>query len=100
MRLRVFRGENHDPELNTYLGELLLPVLPPQSEIVPVAAIFELDSNGIIHFTAVQLPVGKSSESIMDYANEQEGALDIIAVDTLIKSGKAKTKMVKIKSGL
>lgn len=100
VQLRVFRGENHDPELNTYLGELLLPVLPPQSEIVPVAAIFELDSNGIIHFTAVQLPVGKSSESIMDYANEQEGALDIIAVDTLIKSGKAKTKMVKIKSGL
>ncbi|NEP79814.1 MAG: Hsp70 family protein [Okeania sp. SIO3B3] len=100
VKLRVFRGENHDPELNTYLGELLLPVLPPQSEIVPVAAIFELDSDGIIHFTAVQLPVGKSSESIIYYALEQEGALDLVAVDTLIKSGEAKTKMVKIKSGL
>ena len=99
-QLRVFRGENHNPEKNTDLGELILPISPPPEEIVPVAAIFELDADGIIHFTAVQLPVGSLSQPIRQYAEERNGALDLPAVDALIKSGQAKTKKVEVKSGL
>lgn len=100
VNMNVFRGENHDPQLNVNLGELLLPISPPQSEIVPIAAIFELDADGIIHFTAVQLPPGKLSDSIVQYATEHDSALDMPAVDVLIANGQAKTKMVQVASGL
>jgi molecular chaperone DnaK len=42
--MRVYRGENNDPEQNEYRGQISLPVSPPQKEEVPVAAIFALDS--------------------------------------------------------
>lgn len=99
VEMRVFRGEDTDPERNTYLGELSLPVSPPQPEQIPIGAIFDLDADGIIHFTAVQLTVGLRSESIVQYGIEHDGALDLPAADALIKSSEAKTKMVQIKSG-
>ena len=98
VNIRVFRGEDTEPKRNTYLGELLLPVSSPQPEQIPIGAIFDLDADGIIHFTAVQLPVGLRSESIMQYGIEHDGALYLTVVDASIKSGEAKTKMVKIKS--
>jgi molecular chaperone DnaK (HSP70) len=99
-RMRVFRGEKFDPDENVNLGELTLPISPPQPEEVPVGAIFELDADGIIHFTAVQLPVSQSIASIIEYAGQHNGALDLAAVDSLIKSGAARTKVVQIESGL
>ncbi|MFB2968822.1 Hsp70 family protein [Aerosakkonema sp. BLCC-F183] len=94
----VFRGENTDPNYNDYLGILSLPVSPPQSEIVPVAAIFDLDADGIIHFTAVQLPPGSQSQSIIENARENKGIVDLNAVEALVKSGEAQTKMAQINS--
>ena len=100
VKMNVFRGEDHDPKKNTELGQLVLPISPPQSEQVPIAAIFKLDEDGIIHFTAVQLPLGKLSDSIVQYATEQNSALDIPAVEALIANGQAKTKTIEVKSGL
>ena len=100
VNMRVFRGENYYPDKNTLLGEISLPISPPKSEEVPVGAIFELDADGIIHFTAVHLPLGQDSEAIIQYAREHEGMLDLIRVDQLINCGKAQTEQVKIKSGL
>ncbi|MCT7952981.1 Hsp70 family protein [Ancylothrix sp. C2] len=100
VQMKVYRGENNDPEENTYLGELHLPVLPPQKEKVPVAAIFDLDANGIIHFTAVQLPVGGASQGIRQYALENNSSLDLSAVDVLIERGQAKTQMITIEEAL
>ena len=100
VNMRVFRGENYYPDKNTLLGEISLPISPPKSEEVPVGAIFELDADGIIHFTAVHLPLGQDSEAIIQYAREHEGMLDLIRVDQLINCGKAQTDQVKIKSGL
>ncbi|MDT9187627.1 MAG: Hsp70 family protein [Limnospira sp. PMC 894.15] len=100
VQMKVYRGENNDPEENTYLGELYLPVSPPQKEKVPVGAIFDLDADGIIHFTAVQLPVGAASQGIRQYALENNSSLDLSAVDVLIKGGQAKTKMVKIEKAV
>ncbi|MBS0016302.1 MAG: Hsp70 family protein [Arthrospira sp. SH-MAG29] len=100
VQMKVYRGENNDPEENTYLGELYLPVSPPQKEKVPVAAIFDLDADGIIHFTAVQLPVGAASQGIRQYALEKNSSLDLSAVDVLIKGGQAKTQMITIEKAL
>lgn len=100
VQMKVYRGENYDPEENIYLGELYLPVSPPQKEKVPVAAIFDLDADGIIHFTAVQLPVGMVSQGIRQNALDKNSSLDLSAVDVLIKQGQAKTKMVKIEKAL
>lgn len=96
--LRVFRGENSDPEKDTYLGELELPISPPQKDKVPIGAIFELDADGIIHFTAVQLPRGEEIRSIEEFSDTNDGALKLADVDELVRSGKAKTKTVKIKT--
>jgi len=108
VKLRVFREEKPAEKGKIYLdelslkdlGELSMPILPPQPELVPVGAIFELDADGIIHFTAVQLPVGERSQSILGYANANNGKLYISAVESLIKTGEASTKMVDIDSGL
>lgn len=97
--MRVYRGENDDPEKNDYRGELSLPVTPPQKEIVPLAAIFALDGDGIIDFTAVQLPTDAYSSSIISYASEHDGMVDLSAVDVLVKSNQAKTKSIKVVSG-
>lgn len=89
--MSVFRGENIEPHKNTYLGELYLPVSPPQGEQIPVGAIFDLDADGIIHFTAVQFPHNTSSSQIIDYALDNDGSLDLIVTDALIRRGEAKT---------
>lgn len=98
VQMSVFRGEDPDPEKDIYLGQLSLPVSPPQDEQVPIGAIFELDDDGIIHFTGIQLPGLKSREfkPILDYAKKNDGALDLTAVDMLITKGKAKTGSVDI----
>ena len=97
--MSVFRGEDPDPEKDCYLGQLSLPVSPPQIEQVPIGAIFELDDDGIIHFTGIQLPGIKSREIklIFDYAKKDDGALDLTEVDKLIAQGKAKTRSVDIR---
>lgn len=100
VQMKVYRGENNDPERNTHIGELHLPVSPPQKEKVPVGAIFDLDADGIIHFTAVQLPVGMANQGICEYALDNNNVLDLSAVDILIQRGQAKTKMVKIEKAL
>ena len=98
VKMNVFRGEEHDPKKNTGLGQLTLPISPPQPEQIPIAAIFDLDADGIIHFTAVQLPLGKLSDSIVQYAIEQNSALDMAAVEALIANGQAETETISVNS--
>jgi len=96
--ISVLRGESPDPKQNTHLGELTLPVSPPSPRDVPIGAIFELDADGIIHFTAVQLPLNSDSDRVIRFATEQNGKLDVVAVDELIHRGAAKAKTVSVKS--
>jgi molecular chaperone DnaK (HSP70) len=97
VKMRVFRGEDPDPLKNAYLGEIELPISPPQETLVPVGAIFELDANGIIHFTAVQFPISQKLIPLLEYAGKNDGALDLTAVDNMLKYGDAKSKTVHIK---
>jgi molecular chaperone DnaK len=99
VKMCVYRGESAEPEENNYRGELILPVEPPHKESVPVGAVFALDADGIIHFTAVQLPIGSHSQPILQYADDHDGALDLASVDRLIQQNLAKTKTVQIQSG-
>jgi molecular chaperone DnaK len=96
--LTVYRGEDSNPRQNTYLGQLTLPVAPPQQNMVPIGVIFELDADGIIHFTAVQLPSNLKSRPIVEYATEHNGALDVTAVEALLRAGDARAKTIRIKS--
>lgn len=96
--MQVFRGEDVNPEKNAYLGELSLPVSPPRVDFVPIGSIFELDADGIIHFTAVQLPIGSASATLIDHAMKHNNELDLPVVDRLISSGKAKVRTVAIKT--
>ncbi|MEZ5582212.1 MAG: Hsp70 family protein [Candidatus Competibacteraceae bacterium] len=96
--LTVYRGEDCNPRQNIYLGQLTLPVAPPQHDIVPIGVVFELDADGIIHFTAVQLPSNLKSRPIVQYANEHNGALDMAATEALLHSGDARAKTIRIMS--
>jgi molecular chaperone DnaK (HSP70) len=100
VRLRVQRGENKHPDRNALLGELMLPVSPPQKDKVPVGAIFALDADGIIHFTAIQFPLTSSVSPILSYADDHDGSLDVAAAKALIASGEAKERSTKIDSGV
>lgn len=99
VEIKVFRGEDRDPRRNEPLGELSMPISPPQNKIVPVVAIFELDEDGIIHFTAVQLPFDARIEPIIRYWSSHN-ELDIAAVDALLKDGITSAKTVTIKAQL
>ena len=96
--MRVYRGEAHRPDGNSHLGELVLPISPPQPTVVPVAAIFELDADGIIHFTAVRLPMKPSIQHILDFASQNQGALDVKAVDQMITDGEVRPTTVRIQT--
>jgi molecular chaperone DnaK (HSP70) len=96
--MRVFRGEAPDPQRNDYLGELSLPLSPPSADLVPIAAVFELDADGLIRFTAVHLSAGLDISTICQWAGEENSELNLDALDLLIKNGKARTKVATIKS--
>jgi len=98
VQMRVFRGEEPQPDRNTYLGELSLPVSPPQSQLVPIGAMFELDADGILHFTAVQFPLTPAIEPIVQYAVANNGNLDVAGTDALIATGAVKTRSVTIQN--
>ena len=94
--LHVFRGEETDPTQNVYLGELSLPIREPDKDSLPIGAIFELDADGIIHFTAVQLPRGQALQPIIQFAMERNAELELNTVDALIRNGQAHAKTVDI----
>lgn len=92
VRIRVFRGEDPDPMENDELGELTVPVKIPQKEQVPVAAVFKLDQDGILHFQAVDVPIGPGADGqiirLVEGAMNNEGAIDIGLLESLIEGKK------------
>lgn len=69
VEITVYRGESKYPNQNTKLGSLSMPIVP-QDDVAPVVAIFELDGNGIIQFTALQLPNDPVINPIFESQNE------------------------------
>ena len=96
----VYRGESKRPDQNTKLGSLSMPIVP-QDDVVPIVAIFELDSNGIIQFTALQLPKDEVIRPILDSQNENS----VFNVDdvwslilALIETGYAQGTTVRVQT--
>ncbi len=87
----VFRGENSEANDNDELGDLTVPVKQPHRERVPVAAVFKLDEDGILHFQAVDIPFSKlqvpSVNSFLTSALENGGAIDTGLLENLIEEG-------------
>lgn len=61
--VNVYRGEDKDPKKNTRLGELEIPISNELigKEITPIGSIFELDSNGILSFTLIEMPLNNKT---------------------------------------
>ena len=96
----VYRGENKRPDQNTKLGSLSMPLVP-QDDIVPVVAIFELDNDGIIQFTALQLPKDEVIRPILDSQNENSvfNVDDVWPLITaLIEAGYAQGTSVRVQT--
>jgi molecular chaperone DnaK (HSP70) len=95
--IKAYRGEARNVALNIFLGELEMPV-EPQPREVPVAALFELDPDGIIHFTAVELSEGCDLGSVVADMDGDTCQIDFDAVDDLVRRRLAKAKTINIKS--
>lgn len=95
--VEVLRGESTDPALNTKLGQLEMNVIP-RPGLQPVAALFHLNQDGILEFTAVALPECSETDGILSYAEAFNGSLNVQAVENLIRAGKASPQVVHIKA--
>jgi molecular chaperone DnaK (HSP70) len=88
--IRVYRGEHTDPHKNYYLGELTLRVKRPSPNEVPIAAMFRLDNDGILHFTAVDIPLDRGAApavlTLLDGAASNDGVLDVTLLESLIEN--------------
>ncbi len=88
----VFRGENSEANDNDELGELIVPVKQPHGEQIPVAAVFKLDEDGILHFQAVDFPIRNLQDtavnSFLKNSFDNGGAVDVELLEELIKNQK------------
>ncbi|ETR68227.1 MAG: DnaK9 [Candidatus Magnetoglobus multicellularis str. Araruama] len=67
--IAVFRGEHEIPSKNFQLGELRLKISNKyigKDMLVHVSCIFELDVDGILSFTAVEIPVDHNNQHEID----------------------------------
>ena len=89
VRISVFRGEEPLADENVELGNITVPVKSPQKNRVPVAAVFNLDENGLLRFRAVDIPVDRlensSVENFLMKALRGNNVIDIDQFDKLVK---------------
>lgn len=93
----VYRGEDTVPEKNTKLGELELPLTQPFELEKPIACLFTLDHDGLLHFTAAEFPSDPSNRHLIDALLPDE-TLDLKRVDELVRAGIVKTKTIAIRT--
>ncbi len=106
VHLTVFRGEDKEPSNNTKLGQLEMEISSQyrgQDIDVVVGCIFELDHDGILTFTAVEIPV--TADTIADIQaigteREANGTVSYDSMMSLINKHSFVTKKVEIKGGL
>lgn len=96
--IKVFRGENRDPYQNEYLGELVLHISKPSDWKIPVAAVFELDADGILNFTAVEIVLNQQTIPYLEKATKDNSIIlkDLDALDELVHQGAAKSVKTEI----
>ncbi|MFL0194062.1 Hsp70 family protein [Clostridium sp. WILCCON 0269] len=95
---RVFRGEDKNLKKDEEIGQLKISITKPVKEEVAVGAIFEMDDDNIIHFTAVELMDNSYTIPVIHRAIENNGKLDLNLTEELIRSEKIKSKKIDIKA--
>ncbi|WP_294374659.1 Hsp70 family protein [uncultured Clostridium sp.] len=62
----VYRGDNINPSENEYIGELILKIIEPQENEIPVLALFDIDENMIIRFRSVEIPMTREFMELVE----------------------------------
>lgn len=107
IRMTVYRGEDKKPSNNTKLGELVMQISPQfrgkDIEVV-IGCIFELDKNGLLTFTAVEMPVtSENIEDIKTIGMEHElndGIVTYSSMESIIQKHNFTTEKIEIRGGL
>ena len=96
VNVSVFRGEHRLAAGNVGLGKLHIQIRHPQNETIPVAAVFKLDENGILHFSVVDFtsclvgptPPDFEINEFLTNAYHHGNFINVDWLDKLIKEGK------------
>lgn len=104
--ISVYRGEHIDMlDKNVRLGELHLPIEGQYTKHAnAVGAIFELDINGILKFTAVQIPAtpdifeDPSLKRLMQSAEDNDNVVNVADMVELVQRHRLKTKEITVQT--
>jgi molecular chaperone DnaK (HSP70) len=96
--IKVFRGEDLDPYQDEYLGELLLHITKPSETKIPIAAVFELDADGLLNFSAIEVALNQNTIPYLERATKENSVIlrDIEALEDLVVQGFAKSAKTQI----
>ena len=106
IRICVYRGEDNDPANNTKLGELTIDISPKFRGIdspIYFSNIFELDKDGILTFTTIEIPVDNENQLDVDYLlNEfiENQRLTYNQIQSVTEKYNFKSEKIEIKKGL
>ena len=102
VKMRVFRGEHTDLDYNEYLGELIISIDKKHIGDNPnaVVAIFELDINMILSFTAVEVPLNSTTQKdlapLLKDAKKDNGRISVSDIQSLITKHSFRTRKTEI----
>lgn len=94
----VFRGESRRPEECVRLGELPMDIRNPGPRGVPVGVVFELDADGIVHFTCVEMPLDAEALSLLEYAGAHGNELPVDRLESLLARSWGHAEKVSVRS--
>jgi len=106
IRIQIFRGENNNPTKNTPLGAIEMVISKEYIGVdIPLVfpCVFELDENGILTFTAFEIPVNPSNKEEMKELLEEYGNNDRVSfqrIQSLQKKYNYRTQRIKVTESL
>lgn len=92
----VYRGESSNLLEDEKIGTLDLKVINPRKAPYGIGAIFEIDNDMIIHFTAIQFVGKRFTESVLDEFYDEEGKLSMEIAEGLINSNEVRVQKIDI----
>jgi len=104
--MEVLRGEDANPKNNALLGEITMDITRKWvgQGNVPVSSIFELDNDGILHFTAVEIGLEAALADdiavLSDEAGRNHQVVPLDLLDALIERHRLQTKKITIQAAL
>ena len=102
--MKIYRGESEEPDENVALGRMIFPVSRTHlgKDAVIMACIFQLDADGILTFTAVEMPMYNKARRDLEHLKKTALANDlrvpIAEVDKLCERFNFKTMALTIKA--